>query len=87
MTEKRALLGSGDIGHLQGLVWDPAADEFAVIVTLNVSKKHKGGRTEPDLTYEQIPHLLSIKLTRSILLGIVNSYYDFHRLVGPLSFL
>ena len=83
-AEKRALLGSGDIGRVLGLAWDPATDEFAVTVTINVSKKHKGVRTEPDLTYEQIPQLLSIKLTRSILLGIVNSCYDVHGLVGPL---
>ena len=83
-AEKLALLGSGDIGRVLGLPWDPETDEFVVTVRINVSKKHKGLRTEPDLTYEEIPRLLAIKLTRSILLGIANSCYDVHGFLGPL---
>ena len=83
-VENRALLGSGDIGRVLGLAWEPESDEFAVTVKINISKKHKGVRAEPDLTYDEIPRLLNITLTRSILLGIANSCYDVHGFVGPL---
>ena len=83
-TEKLALLGSGEIGRVLGVSWDPTTDEFAVSVRINVSKKCKGVRIGPDLTYEEIPQLLTVKLTRSILLGIVNSCYDVHGFLAPL---
>ena len=74
--ETLALLGTGEIGRILGVRWDPTKDEFAFIIKVNLSKKIKGVHSQPDLTKEQIPNLITMELTRGILLGIVNSCYD-----------
>ena len=74
--ETLALLGTGEIGRILGVRWDPTTDHFAFLIKINLSKKVKGAHTQPDLSYEQIPCLIEIKLTRAILLSIVNSCYD-----------
>ena len=56
--ETLALLGTGDMGRILGISWDPSKDEFAVIARINFSKKYKGGRSEPDYTTEEIPKLI-----------------------------
>ena len=71
-----ALLGTGEIGRILGVRWDPTKDEFAFIIKINLSKKIKGIHSEPDLTVNAIPSMINMKLTRAILLGIVNSCYD-----------
>ena len=52
-AESRALLGTGEMGRVLGVSWDPGEDEFSVAVRTNLSKKYKGSRVEPDLTYEE----------------------------------
>ena len=89
LEEKIAVLGSGDIGRVLGVSYDPAEDELAISVKINISKKSKGGRTEPDLTYEQIPVVLirllsQMELCRRLLLAIVKSCYDVYGLLAPL---
>ena len=74
--ETLALLGTGEIGRVLGIRFDPSKDEFAFVVTINLSKKYKGARTQPDLTVEEIPRLIEMTLTCRIVLSIVNSCYD-----------
>ena len=83
--EALALLGTSEMGHVLGICWDPTKDEFSVKARINISKKYKGERTEPDYSYEQIPQIIEIKLTRRILLGIVNSCYDPLGLLSPIT--
>ena len=71
-----ALLGSGEISRMLGLNWHPPTDELTVTVTINISKKKRGAKTEPDLKYEEIPRLLEIRLTKRLILRIVYSCYD-----------
>ena len=75
-SDTLALLGTGEIGRVLGIYWDPSKDEFAVVARVNLSKKYKGARSEPDYTLEEIPRLIDFKLTRRNLLSIVNSCYD-----------
>ena len=83
-AESRKLLGTGEMGRVLGVSWDPGNDEYSVTVRVNLSKKYKGDRSEPDLTYDEIPRILTMKVTRRILLGIVNSCYDVYGFLGPL---
>ena len=84
-SERLSLLGAGEIGRVFGTCWNPTEDVFSIEAKINFSKKHKGARIEPDFTYEQIPEIIDIKLTRRILLGIVNSCYDPLGLLSPIT--
>ena len=83
--EKKLLLGSGDKGKVLGICWDPTLDEFAVQARINLSNKKKGAKTSPDLKYEEILQILTIQVTRRILLSIVNSCYDPLGLLSPIT--
>ena len=61
--QSHSLLGCGDITRVLGSNWDPSTDVFTITVRINVSKKYRGARTEADLTYEEIPRLLTIIFT------------------------
>ena len=67
---RRLFCQKANIGRVLGVAWDPESDQFAVTVRVNDSKKHKGLRPEPDMPYEEIPSLLTMKLTRRVLLGL-----------------
>ena len=75
-AESLSLLGSGEQGRVLGINWNPTTDELTVSTRINISEKYRGARTEPDLNYDDIPQILDVKLTRRIVLGIVNSCYD-----------
>ena len=83
--EKKALLGSGKVGRVLGTGWDSETDEFIIIVRINISKKVKGARTEPDLCAEDLDCFADRKVTRRILLSIVYSCYDPFGLVSPIT--
>ena len=74
--EVLCLLGSGNVGRVLGVNWDPPTDVFNASVCINISKKRRGARTEPDLAYDEIHRLLHITLTLRICQGIVYSCYD-----------
>ena len=80
-----SLLGSGEASRVLGVQYDPDSDTFSVIVRINISKKYRGVRTAPDLTYDQIPELLTTVFTRRICQGIVYSCYDIYGLVTPIT--
>ena len=84
-SERLSLLGAGEIGRVLGTCWNPTEDVFSIEAKINFSKKHKGARIEPDFSYEQIPEVIDTKLTRRILLGIVNSCYDPLGLLSPIT--
>ena len=83
--ESLSLLGSGKIGRVLGLLWNPLLDLFFVHVRINLSRKVKGAHIEEDLTYEQIPRILELVITLRIVLGIVHSCYDPYGLVAALT--
>ena len=83
--EALALLGSGEIGRVLGVNWAPSPDVYTVTVRINISKKRRGARTEPDLAYHEIHRLLEIILTRRICQGIVYSCYDVYGLITPIT--
>ena len=83
--EVLSLLGGGNVGRVLGVNWDPPTDVFTVSVRINISKKRRGARTEPDLAYNDIPRLLHITLSRRICQGIVYSCYDIYGLVAPIT--
>ena len=83
--EELSLLGSGEVGRVLGIGWDPRKDEFKVRVRINVSKKYRSARVGKDLSYDEIPSLVRMKLTRRMLLSIVNSCYDPYGLLSPIT--
>ena len=80
-----ALLGTGKIGRVLGMSWEPTPDLLTVQVRINLSRKVKGAHTEKDLTYEEIPRIMNLKITRRMVLGIVNSCYDPYGLLSPIT--
>ena len=82
--ESLGLLGSGDVSRVLGICYDPERDEFYVIIRINLTKKYKGARKGPDLQRDEIPSIVTMKFTRSILLSITNSIYDLFGFFVPL---
>ena len=80
-----SLLGTGEVGRVLGISWNPTTDVFTTHVRINLSRKVKGAHTDKDLSYEEIPKILSLKITQRILLGIVNSCYDPYGLLSPIT--
>ena len=83
--ETLSLLGCGRISRVLGVGWNPTTDEYSVSVTINISKKYRGARTGSDYSYDEIPQLITIVLTRRIIQGIVYSCYDIYGLVCPIT--
>ena len=83
--EARALLGGKEVGRVLGIPWHPKADEFSVQVNIDVSERRKGSRSGSSLSADEIPQLITVPLTRRILLGITNSCYDVYGLVSPIT--
>ena len=80
---KLKILGDKVLGH----VWLATEDKlvFRVAVNLTPAKLKKGGHVgAEDLSEVDIPRLINIKLTKRILLGLVNSQYDPMGLICPL---
>ena len=82
-TDKEALelLGEKTLGH----IWWPTTDKFVFVFVVNLSiTRRKGQKVDRDLTVEDIPRLVEMKLTRRMLLSFVMSQYDPMGLVCPL---
>ena len=58
---------------------------FFTKVHINLFKKYKSVRTERDLNLDEIPSITDIKITKRMLLRIVNSCYDPLGLLVPPS--
>ena len=76
--EEVKLLGSGQMGRVLGLCWDPLRDMITVNVNLNPNKKVKGQRKEAE-------SLRDTQLTKRICLRLVNSMYDPIGLICPFT--
>ena len=83
--ENIALLGTGEVGRVLGIGWNPTEDAFVVNVRINTSKKFKGARKGPDMTKEEIPSLIKEKFSRRLLLGLTNSIYDVYGFLVPIT--
>ena len=83
--ESIALLGSGEYGRVLGIQWDPENDVLLVKVRINFSKKERNVRTKKDLSLADIPSIVTLKVTRRLLLSVVNSCYDPYGLLSPLT--
>ena len=83
--EAVALLGAGEYGRVLGIQWDPEKDVLLVKVRINFSKKERNVRTGNDLSLEEIPTVMTLTLTRRLLLSVVNSCYDPYGVFVPLT--
>ena len=82
--ENLPFLGARNLSRVLGIGWDPKDDVFTVKVSINFTKSN--GRTlEADLDYDQIPTIIELKVTKRILLSIVNSCYDPYGLLVALT--
>ena len=83
--ESLALLGTGDLGRVLGIGWEPERDIFKVRVRINFTRKSKTSSKERDLEYDEIPLLQEMKITRRLLLSVTNSCYDPLGLLAPVT--
>ena len=67
-----------------GTGWIPGEDKIVTSVRINLSKKYKGARSEPDLTDEQTENILDGKLTRRMLLSVTYTCYDVYGMLAPI---
>ena len=74
--EALKLLGSGEIGRVLGMGWEPGNDVFKVKVRIKITVKLQTGKEEREFGREEIPSIISIKITLRILMSITNSCYD-----------
>ena len=83
--EDVAFIGSGELNRVLGIVWDYTKDVFKVRVKINLSKKRRSVRTGRDLEYSEIKSILSTRITKRLLLCIINSCYDPYGLIVPIT--
>ena len=83
--EPLSLLGSGELGRVLGIGWEPSSDVYKVEVKINFSKKLKTGRAEPDLSYDDIPSIMAMPVSLRLLLSFVNSCYEPLGLTCPIT--
>ena len=57
---------------------------FVIKVRINLSKRKKGVRTQPDLEYSNIPNIINLVISLRTLLGVTNSCYDPYGFLGAL---
>ncbi len=70
-----------------GIGWRPETDKIAFKIALNFSPKRHGVHTEPNLTREQVPASIPVKLTRRIVLSQVQKLYDPLGFITPVTLL
>ena len=76
LDEALKLLGSGELGRVLGMGWEPGGDVFKVKVRINITVKLQSGKKERDLEREEIPSIIRIKITLRMLVSVTNSCYD-----------
>jgi hypothetical protein len=64
------------VSAVLGVQWQSAGDSIVFMPKLNFSSKSKGVYKGPDLTAEQVPESIPLKLTRRITLEQVMKIYD-----------
>ena len=68
-----------------GYGWNPKTGMMKMPISLNMSKKRRNQRTEPNLQVKDLETLESIKMTKRNLLGITNSFGDFLGMAEPFT--
>ena len=88
----KAMVESGDTnqeqieklgGNVFGYMWDVTNDVMGVRFPVNLSKKRRSIRTEPNLTLDDIEKLRILDLTKRKLLGFVNGFSDPAGIASP----
>ena len=80
-SEESDLLGSKVLGYHSNL----EKDMLAVSFPINLSKKKRSVRQEPNLTLQDVDSLRSRTLTKRLLLGVVNGFGDFLGIASPFT--
>jgi len=78
-NEESNLLGDNILGYN----YDLESDMLAVTFPLNISRKRRSIRSEPNLTLADVEKLKTQTLTKRILLGVVNGFKDFLGIAAP----
>ena len=63
-------------GNIFGYEWNVSQDVLGVKFPVNLSRKKRSVRSEPDMTVDDIERLRAVKLTKRNLLGFVNGIGD-----------
>ena len=80
-TAETELLGNKVLGYR----YDLEEDMMGVTFPINISKKKRSVRQEPNLTLKDVDMLQSRTLTKSVLLGITNGFGDFLGIASPFT--
>ena len=67
------VLGTGRFNKVLGCFWSTEDDTWRFKAKVNCFEKYKGARTGPDLKKEEIESCLTEKMTKRIVLRLVNS--------------
>ena len=68
-----------------GYTSDVELDMLGVTFPINISKKKRSVRVEPNLTVDDIVNLKTKTLTKRILLGVTNGFGDFLGIAAPFT--
>ena len=88
----KAMVESGDTdqeqidklgGNVFGYLWDVTNDVMGVRFPVNLSKKKRSVRSEPNLTLDDVGKLRAMGLTKRNLLGFVNGFSDPAGIASP----
>ena len=81
VSEESSLLGSKVLGYDYNI----EEDIMTVTFPINVSRKKRSVRLEPDLTLQDVESLKTKALSKRILLGVVNGFGDFLGIAKPFT--
>jgi len=73
------------LSSVLGIGWKPETDQIVFKVTLNFSAKRSGVHVCPDLTAQEVPEGIPLKLTRRMVLSQVMKMYDPLGLLSPFT--
>ena len=72
-SEQTDLLGNKVLGYK----YDQEEDMLSLVFNMNISKKKRSVRMEPDLSLKDVDKLRSAHLSKRVLLGVTNGFGDF----------